>query len=118
MMTTSYLPYHPGQQLLLPAALQDWLRTTTRRTGRFATSSLRGCGRYLVTARALYRMGGLVRLSKWILRSVLLTLRLGWMLRAFGYSDGGVPDTVDAVVVRINSRPGTASRSPRVPRRC
>jgi len=25
VMTTSYLPYHPGQQLLLPAALQDWL---------------------------------------------------------------------------------------------
>lgn len=25
MMTTSYLPYHPGQQLLLPEALQDWL---------------------------------------------------------------------------------------------
>lgn len=24
-MTTSYLPYHPGQQLLLPEALQDWL---------------------------------------------------------------------------------------------
>lgn len=24
-MTTSYLPYHPGQQLLLPSALQDWL---------------------------------------------------------------------------------------------
>lgn len=24
-MTTSYLPYAPGQQLLLPAALQDWL---------------------------------------------------------------------------------------------
>lgn len=24
-MTTSYLPYNPGQQLLLPAALQDWL---------------------------------------------------------------------------------------------
>ena len=25
VMTTSYLAYHPGQQLLLPAALQDWL---------------------------------------------------------------------------------------------
>ncbi len=24
-MTTSYLPYAPGQQMLLPAALQDWL---------------------------------------------------------------------------------------------
>ena len=24
-MTTSYLPYAPGQQILLPAALQDWL---------------------------------------------------------------------------------------------
>lgn len=24
-MTTSYLPYEPRQQLLLPAALQDWL---------------------------------------------------------------------------------------------
>ena len=24
-MTTSYLPYVPGQQMLLPAALQDWL---------------------------------------------------------------------------------------------
>ena len=24
-MTTSYLPYNPGQQQLLPAALQDWL---------------------------------------------------------------------------------------------
>ena len=25
MMTTSYLPYHPGQQNLLPSSLQDWL---------------------------------------------------------------------------------------------
>ena len=24
-MTTSYLPYEPGQRLLLPPALQDWL---------------------------------------------------------------------------------------------
>lgn len=24
-MTISYLPYAPGQQMLLPAALQDWL---------------------------------------------------------------------------------------------
>jgi len=24
-MTTSYLPYAPGQQALLPVALQDWL---------------------------------------------------------------------------------------------
>ena len=24
-MTTSYLPYEPGQRLLLPRELQDWL---------------------------------------------------------------------------------------------
>lgn len=66
----------------------------------------------LVTARTLYRLGGLVRLSKWILRSVLLTLRLGWVLRAFGYSDGGVPETIDAVVARINnSRSGVQPRA-------
>ena len=25
MMTTSYLPYNPQQQMLLPQALQEWL---------------------------------------------------------------------------------------------
>ena len=64
----------------------------------------------LVTARTLYRLGGLVRLSKWILRTLLIRLRLGWLLRAFGYSDGGEPGIV-AVVARINSRSGAQRRA-------
>ena len=65
----------------------------------------------LVTARYLYRLGGLVRVSKWILRTLLIRARMGWVLRALGFvaTDGIAPETVKpetvkSIVKRINSR--------------
>lgn len=64
----------------------------------FFTQRLR---RAWITARGRYRNEGVTRLSKWILRTLVIRARLGWVLRALGYI---APETVEEVVARINSR--------------
>ena len=59
-----------------------------------------------ITSRHMYQIGGAARLSKWILRALLIRARMGWVLRALGYiaPDYIISENVEGVVRRINSR--------------
>lgn len=54
-----------------------------------------------------YRSDGALRVAKWIIRLVLIRLRLGWMLRLLGYSTiMSCKEMVQDVVARINLKNG------------
>lgn len=59
-------------------------------------------GKRMAHAVALYRLGGILRVLKWMLRYLLEAIRLGWVLSWLGYPRNA---TTSDVVRRINSMP-------------
>jgi len=63
-----------------------------------------GIGRVIAGAAAMYRVGGISRVAKWIVRPILETLGLGWLLALLGYARRAeTTESVHDVVRRINS---------------
>jgi glycosyltransferase involved in cell wall biosynthesis len=56
-------------------------------------------------AKTMHQIGGPVRVAKWLLRPLLIKMRLGWLLRWLGYS-ATEPETLNNVLRRINAIPG------------
>ena len=65
----------------------------------------------LDTAIAMYRTGGAMRVTKWLLRSALEYLRLDWIRAHLGY-----PATLEDVVARINKYPNKTAVICNLPR--
>ena len=54
----------------------------------------------------MYRTGGALRLAKWIIRSTLEAIGLGWLLARLGYARRGTtPESIHDAVCRINAMP-------------
>ena len=64
---------------------------------------------FLQKVTAIWRAFGVTRVIKWIIRTSLIRLNLGWVLRIMGYSVQ-VPMSLDMLVSRIN-RAGASKRA-------